>query len=170
VQKNYSTKNPNQMKKILAIIAIVAFAFALPACKGKVSDADLKASVEKALQANPDLSGVTAQVAEGVVTLAGNVKDDAAKAAIDAALKDVKGIKSVTNNATVPPPPTIASNEVLTAAVKAAIKDNPTVAAAVADSIVTLTGEIKKADLAKLMQKVQATHPKKVVSDKLVKK
>ncbi|WP_262492540.1 hypothetical protein [Niabella ginsenosidivorans] len=39
-----------------------------------------------------------------------------------------------------------------------------------ADGTVTLTGEIKKADLQKLMQKVQGTHPKKVVSTGLTVK
>lgn len=158
------------MKKILAIIAIVAFAFALPACKSKVSDADVKTAVDAKLQANPDLAGLTSAVTDGVVTITGDVKDEATKAAVDAALKDVKGVKSVVNSTAVPPPPVITPDDPLTTAVKDAIKDNPTVAAAVSDGVVTLTGEIKKADLPKLMQKVMATKPKKVVSDGLIKK
>lgn len=150
------------MKKILAIIAIVTFAFALPACKGKVSDADVKTAVDAAIQANPDFSGVTASVAEGVVTLTGDIKDDAAKAAVETALKAVKGVKSVVNNTAVPPPPVITPDDPLTTAIKDAVKDNPTVTATVANGVVTLTGEIKKADLPKLIQKVMATKPKKV--------
>ncbi len=158
------------MKKFLAIIAIAAFTFALPACKGKVSDADIKTAVDAKLQANPDLLGLIADVKDGVVTITGDVKDDATKAAVDAALTGLKGLKSVVNNTTVPPPPVITPDDPLTTAIKDALKDNPTVQAAVADGVVTLTGEIKKADLPKLMQKVMATKPKKVVSDGLTKK
>ncbi len=157
------------MKRILAIIAIVAFAFALPACKSKVSDADVKTSVDAALQANHDFTGITTNVAEGVVTLSGDVKDEATKAAAETAVKGVKGVKSVVNNTSVPPPPVITPDDPLTTAVKDAIKDHPTVTATVADGVVTLTGEIKKADLAKLMQKVNATKPKKVDSKLTVK-
>lgn len=159
------------MKKILAIIAIAAFTFAMPACKGKVSDAELKTSVDAAIQADPTLSGVTAEIASGVATLSGSVADEAAKAAAETAAAGVKGVSSVVNNIVVapPPPPVIAGNDELQKAVTDAIKDHPTVQATVADSIVTLTGEIKTADLAKLMQKVQATRPKKVVSDGLIK-
>ncbi len=160
------------MKKILAIVAIVAFTFALPSCKGK-SDAELKTEVETALQANPDLSGATVDVTNGVATISGELKDDAAVAAAEAAAKGVKGIKSVTNSATVAPPPppvVITPDDPLTSAVTDAIKDHPTVSASVTDGVVTLTGEISKSDLQTLMQKVQATKPKKVESSALVVK
>ncbi|OJU22804.1 MAG: transport-associated protein [Sphingobacteriales bacterium 41-5] len=151
------------MKKILAIIAIAAFTFAMPACKSKVSDADIKTSADAALQANAALSGVTAEIANGVATLTGNVADDAAKAAAETAIKGVKGVTSVVNNITVAPPPVIAAESELETAVKDAIKDNPTVTASVSpEGVITLTGEINKADLPKLMQKVNATHPKSV--------
>ena len=156
------------MKKIFAIIAIAAFTFAIPACKGKVSDAELKTSTDAAIQADPALTGVTAEIANGVATLTGNVADEAAKAAAEAAVKGVKGVTSVVNNITVAPPPVIAADDPLTTAVNDAIKDNPTVQATVVDGVVTLTGEIKKADLAKLMQKVNATRPKSVDNKQLV--
>ena len=102
------------------------------------------------------------------------MKDDATKTSVDPAVKEVKGVKTVVNDATVPPPPpppTITAADSLTGKVNDAIKDNPTVKADVAaDGTVTLTGEIKKADLQKLMQKVQGTHPKKVVSTGLTVK
>lgn len=152
------------MKRILAMIAIVAFTFVLPSCKG-TSDADLKTAADAALQANPDVTGAMVDVKDGVATLSGEVKDAAAQAAAQAAVAGVKGIKSVVNNTSVTPPPApvvINPDDSLTNLVKDAIKDNPTVQATVADGVVTLTGEIKKADLPKLMQKVQALKPKKV--------
>lgn len=160
------------MKRILAFIAIVAFTFALPSCKPKVSDADIKTALDAKLQANPDYSGITADVADGVVSLNGSIKDDATKAQLAESVKAEKGVKSVTDNVTVAPPappPVIVADDPLTTAVKDAIKDNPTVTATVADGVVTLTGEIKKADLPKLMQKVNATRPKKVDNKLTVK-
>lgn len=160
------------MKRILAILAIVAFTFALPSCKGK-SDADLKTAVEAALQTNPDLSGAMVEVKDGVATITGELKDAATQAAVEAAVKGVKGIKSVTNSSTVAPPPApveVTVDDALTAAVKDAIKDNAGIAAVVKDGIVTLSGEIKKADLPKLVQKVQALKPKKVETKDIVTK
>ncbi|MFT3902238.1 MAG: BON domain-containing protein [Niabella sp.] len=156
------------MKRILAAIAIAAFVFTLPACKGK-SDADLKTAVETALQANPGLAGAVVDVKDGVATISGEVKDAAAQAAVEAATKAVKGIKSVQNNTTLPAPVVINPDETLTNLVKEAIKDNPTVSASVASGVVTLTGEIKKADLPKLMQKVNALKPQKVENKLTVK-
>lgn len=160
------------MKTILAILAIVAFSFALPACKSKVSDADIKTNVEAKLQSNPDMAGLTADVTDGVVTISGEVKDAATQSAVNGAFADVKGVKSVTNNTSVAPPPPpvqITPDDPLTTAVQDAVKDHPTVSAAVADGVVTLTGEITKADLPKLMQKVNATRPKKVENKLTVK-
>jgi osmotically-inducible protein OsmY len=156
------------MKRFFAIIAIAAFAFAMPACKGKVSDAELKTAAEAAIQANPDFAGIAVDVANGVATLSGTVSADAVKAAVDNAVSLVKGIKSVTNSIVVAPP-VISNDEQLQTAITDAIKDHPTVQAAVLDSVVTLTGSIKKADLATLMQKVNAARPKKVISDGLIK-
>lgn len=151
------------MKKILTMIAIAAFTFAMPACKNKVSDAELKTSADAALQSNTALSGVTAEIANGVATLTGNVSDEAAKAAAETAIKGVKGVTSVVNNITVAPAPVIATESALSTSVKDAIKDHPTVTATVSpDGVVSLTGEIKKADQIKLMQKINATRPKSV--------
>ena len=147
------------MKKIFAIATIALMAFAMPSCKSKVSDADVKSAVEAKLSSTP---GLSVNVTDGAVTIDGSVADDATKAAIEAALKEVKGVKSVANNVTVAPPPVINNDAALSELVVAALKDNPTVKAAIADSIITLTGEAKKADLQSIMQKVQALKPKKV--------
>lgn len=159
------------MKRILAIVAIVAFSFAMPSCKGK-SDADLKTAAEAAIQANPELSGAIVEVKDGVATITGELKSPDAQAAVEAAVKSA-GIKTVTNQTTVAPPPppvAITADDPLTSAVTDAIKDHPGVTATVKDGVVTLTGEIAKSDLKTLMQKVQATKPKKVESTGLTVK
>ena len=69
-----------------------------------------------------------------------------------------------------PPPPVEASaDDSLTVKTNDAIKDYPGVTAAVSNGEVTLTGEISKAKLPKLLQAVNATNPKKVNNQLTVK-
>ncbi len=50
-----------------------------------------------------------------------------------------------------------------------ALKDNPTVVAAVKEGVISLTGEIKKSDLPKLLQKVSALKPVKIDNQLTIK-
>lgn len=157
-----------QLSKLLLLFISVAVLSATISSCG-VKDADVQTSVETALKANPDLQGIAVSVKDGIATLSGEVKDDAAKAAAEAALKGIKGLKSVTNSLTITPPPapviatpTISADDALAKSVVDAIKDNAGVKADVKDGVITLTGEIKKTDLPKLMQKLNALKPKKV--------
>jgi osmotically-inducible protein OsmY len=80
----------------------------------------------------------------------------------------VKGVKQVVNNCTVAPPPTapapvvIAADDPLAKGVTDAIKDYPGVKADVKDGVVTLTGDIKRAELQKLMEALHTLKPKKI--------
>ncbi len=137
----------------------------LMACNSKTSDADVKTSVDNAIAANSNLSGTYADVKDGVVTLSGEVKDEAAKASAETTAKGIKGVKSVTNNITVAPPPApvvITADDPLKASVDNTIKAYPGVTATVKDGVVTLTGQIKKADLQKLMMELNTLKPKKI--------
>ncbi|HEV8270978.1 MAG TPA: BON domain-containing protein [Chitinophagaceae bacterium] len=164
-------------KKINPVFAIplIAFLFmaSLMSCKGKTSDADVKTSVDNAIAANASLSGVSTSVKDGVVTLSGEVKDDAAKASAETAARGINGVKSVTNNLTVAPPPAapvvITADDPLKASVDATIKDYPGVAATIQDGVVTLTGEIKRADLQKLMKSLNTLKPKKIENKLTIK-
>jgi hypothetical protein len=49
------------------------------------------------------------------------------------------------------------------------LKDNPTVVAAVKEGVISLTGEIKKSDLPKLLQKVSALKPVKIDNQLIIK-
>lgn len=166
------------MKKILAIIAIASLAFSVPSCKSKPKDEDIRTAAQTALSANPSLAGLTVDVKDGIATVSGEVSDETTRAAVDAQLKDVKGLKQVVNNATVTVPvivppsgtPEVTVDDALTTAVRDAIKDHPTVKADVKDGVITLTGEIKRSDLPTLMQKLNATKPKKIESAGLVRK
>lgn len=77
-----------------------------------------------------------------------------------------------TDTAMAPPPAPVAvsADDSLTTATNDAIKDYAGVSATVSNGEVTLTGEITKAELPKLLQAVNATHPKKVNNQLTVKK
>lgn len=149
----------------VALMSIIAFV----GCKPK--DADIKAAVEKSIAADPSLAGTTVDVKEGVVTLAGEVKDEASKALAETTAKAVKGVKSITNNLSVPAPApiVIAADEALIKSVKDATKDYPTVMTSIKDGVVSLTGEIKKESLPKLMMALSALKPKKIENKLTVK-
>ena len=133
-----------------------------------VKDSTIQEKIAEAAKATPELSTVTSDVKDGVVTLSGEVKDDAAKTASEAAIKAIKGVKSVVNNITVtpppPPPPAVVINpdDALIKGVTDATKDFPSVKAAVQDGVITLTGEIKRSSLPKLLQSLNSLKPKKV--------
>lgn len=154
------------LRLVSGLLLIVACSVLLYSCKPK--DADISAAIEAQLKTNPDLSGVSATVQDGVATLAGECKDEATKTLAETTVKGIKGVNSVVNNCTITPPPAppapvvISPDETLMKSVSDAIKDYPTVKAEVKDGVVTLTGNLKRSSLPKLMQAVQQLHPKKV--------
>ncbi|MEP6779080.1 MAG: BON domain-containing protein [Gemmatimonadaceae bacterium] len=157
--------------RIAMFAAVMSFGISLAACGPK--DADLKTAADAALAGTP---GVTVTVDKGVATISGQFANDAAKSAGETAVKAVKGISSVADNATVAPPPPppapviISADDSLKMNVANALKDFSTVSADIKDGVVTLTGNIKKADLPKLMQAVNALHPKKVMNKTTITK
>ncbi len=152
------------MKNYIYGLVMVAFlAFGFTSCKSGPKDADVKAKVETSVG-----SGVSVDVTKGVVTLTGEVADDAAKAKAEADAKAVEGVKSVTNNLTVAPVE-ISADPALATAVAAEVAKYQGVAATVNDGVVTLTGTINKADLPNLMQALMALNPKNVENQLNVK-
>lgn len=138
------------MKKqfsLLVLISVLAISFT--SCKSKPKDADIKAAVEKALSADPMSAGTTVSVEKGVVTLAGECKDDMCKKHCEEAATAVKGVKSVVNNCTIAAPPTVPVEEGTQVsandqALIDALKDQPGVKGAMKDGKIVLTGEITK--------------------------
>ena len=151
--------------KIVQTTLVLAMAMTLSLTSCKPKDADVKAKVETKLKANPDASNVMVTVNDGVATLSGEVKDEATKAAVEAAAKDA-GAKSVVNSTTIamvaPPMPVVADDTVLTSSVKDATKDYPSVTAAVNAGVITLTGSIKKNALPNLMMALNGLNPKSI--------
>lgn len=151
----------------------VALAIGFTGCKPK--DADIKTAIETKLKADPDMASTTVEVKDGTATISGVCKDDACKAKCEAAVKDVKGVKSVVNNCTVAapvvvaPPPVITADDPLTKGVNDAIKDFSTVKAEVKEGVITLMGDIKKDALPKLMMALNSLKPKKIENKLTVK-
>ena len=157
-----------RMSRSIASALTLSFALALSACGPK--DADIKAAVDTAIAG---VQGVTVSVTDGVATIAGQFVDAAAKTSTEATVGAVKGVKSVVDNATVTPPPApvvISPDDSLKTNVMAALKEFSTLSADVKDGVVTLTGDVKKTDLPKVMQALSAMHPKKIENKATVKK
>lgn len=155
-----------------SMVAFISISFS--SCKG-VKDSDLQLSIESALKANPDLASTIVTVKDGVATLSGECKDEAMKAKCEEMAKGIKGVKNVINNCTIaapPPPPApveITVDDPLAKALADATKDFPTVKATVKDGVITLTGEIKKASLPKLMMVLNSLKPKKIENNLTIK-
>ena len=158
------------MKKHFTVLAAI-LVFMIPwmlttSCREK--DSDIQAAVETAIKDNKDLASISVEVKDGIATLSGEAKDDMCKSTAETIAGKVKGVKQVVNNCTIaapapaPAPVVIAEDDPLTKGVKDAIKDYPSVKADVKDGVVTLTGDIKRADLKKLMMGLNTFKPKKI--------
>jgi osmotically-inducible protein OsmY len=134
-----------------------------------VKDSTIRQNVDAALKANSDMSGITADVSKGVVTLTGQCKDEMSKTAAESTIAKIEGVKQVVNNCTIAPPPppppapvAITADDPLSKGVADATKDYPTVKASVNEGVITLTGEIKRPELKKLMESLHSLKPKKI--------
>jgi hyperosmotically inducible periplasmic protein len=152
-----------KLTKVLSAAAIAAvISFSVPACKSGPKDSEIKASIEASVK---DISGMTVDVKDGVVTLGGQCKDPDCKAKCEKMVSEMKGVKSVTNTCTIAPPPAPApaSTTVTTAdpklqdAVKAIIKDIPGITiGGFSDKGAILNGTISAANNMKLRQAMSA--------------
>ena len=80
-------------------------------------------------------------------------------------------MKSVVNNSSVAPPPVVISpDDSIKTLATTLLKDYPTLMAEVEDGVITLTGEIKKAELTNAMQALSTLNPKKIVNKATVTK
>jgi len=160
-------------KILRQFIAAVSLSILIFSCGPK--DAEVQTAVDTALRANNDLSGLTATVKDGVVTLTGETKDETLKAKAEEIAKGVKGVKNVINNSTVAAPPpapapvVISADETLSNSVNEVLKDFPGVKAEIKDGVITVTGELKRDSWLKLRPMLDALRPKKVENKLTIK-
>ena len=159
---------------VLSAVAIVV----LSACKSGPKDADLEKAVnEKITAVASEVADANATVKDGVVTLNGQFKDEASKAAFETTVKAIPGVKSVVNNTTVaapapaptPAPVVVAPVDSLSKGVTDATKDFPGVKAEVKDGVITLTGDIKRSSLPTLIKSLNTLKPKKIENKLTIK-
>jgi Predicted periplasmic or secreted lipoprotein len=155
------------MKNVLLILTIGLLSSVMfQSCKQ--SDEKLQNQVTQVLQQSfPQLSST---VKDGVATLTGTVETEDGKMTAQRMVQDIKGIKSVINRIEVPKPqPAVVINP--DATIKSAIESQLSsagfkdVVIEVRDGEVTLTGDLKRADLAKVMQIANESNPKKVINN-----
>jgi hyperosmotically inducible periplasmic protein len=163
-----------KLTKLLMAVAVLA-TLTFVSCKPK--DADIKASIETALKADPMMTNTTVDVKDGVATISGECKDDACKAMCEKTVAGIKGVKSVSNNCTVappPPPPPASVSTTLDAAtmqkVKDGLKDLKGITLDFAGDKAVLAGEVTKADRMKIMQMLASAKVKSDVSKLMDKK
>ena len=130
------------MKKIFSALFLLAGAItilstAAPGCKAKPKDANIKTSIEAALKSDPQTSGLSVDVKEGVATVTGEVKDASVQATVATIVGGIKGVKDAT-------------------------KDFTGITATVKDGIIYVTGELKSADWKKLKMALDGLKPKRV--------
>ena len=156
-----------KLNRILVPLALL-FSLSFISCGEK--DTDITTSVEKTYTDNT-ISGVSSTVKDGVVTLTGEVENEAAKAKAEELAKGVKGVKSVTNNITITQaaPVQMSNDGPLMQGVTDATKDYPGVTATVNDGVVTLTGNITRDKLSKLMMSLNSLKPKQILNQLTIK-
>ena len=156
------------MKKIATLMLSLVLLTALYSCKP--SDEKIGEAVKVALSANAALSPVIASVKDGIVTISGEVESDELKALAESTLTGVKGLKSVVNNVTVKPkgPTPEELKQMADSALQALVNEAFSkysvtgITATVVDSVVTLTGDIKRKELQNAMKAAMEVAPKKV--------
>lgn len=141
------------------------------ACAG--DNVTIKQKVEATLAAE-GYTGISVSVLNGVVTLTGTVDSEDSKNEVEGIVRNVKFVKSITNNIFVGSGSTLFSAEndekmkdTISKALTDAGYNNITVS--VQDGEARITGEATEEDLEKIMQIVNEAGPEKVINE-VVKK
>lgn len=151
------------MKRTLFMYAVAIFAgVMLYSCQA--NDQTIQRDVESAVRTTN--TGVQSTVNDGVVTLTGTVETEQAKTEAERAVRDVKNVKSVNNNIQVRMNAPVVNNNDQTLTTRINNDLNTAgisgINVSVMNGVVTLTGNVKRADLTRVMQIAQETNPQRV--------
>jgi len=161
-------------KKLLIYFCALLSGVMLYSCGN--NDQKIKDSVQSSVTATAP--GINVAVKDGVVTLTGTVNSEAEKMAAESAAKNVSNVKTVHNNIMVnapvmptPNPNTMMDNDTLARNINNALMGAGFNGITVKnmDGEVTLTGEVKRADLQRIMQLANESNPKRVNNQLTVK-
>lgn len=158
------------------LLTIIAFSsITLISCKGKQTDAEIQASINQKIASSDEMKGLTASVNNGVVSLSGECPTEECRKDCADQVKKIDGVKEVENNIRVaslvapPAPVDVAADETLKASVNDVVKKYDGVQADVNDGVVTLRGEIKRANLQDLIVSLNELKPRKVENQLVIK-
>jgi len=158
------------MKKMLFIMScVIITGLSMQSCKP--NDAKVQSEVEKVLRT--EYSTVSTSYKEGVATLRGTVMTQQEKTAAENAAKSVKNVKSVVNNIvvqqTAQPTQTVNVNndETIRTSINNRLSNEgfKNVSISVNNGEVTLTGDLKRDDLSKVMQIANESKPRRVINN-----
>lgn len=155
--------------------AFAFFAITLVSCKGKKTDSEIQASINEKIASKEEMKGLTASVSNGVVTLTGECPTEECRKDCADAVKSISGVKNVENNirvgsaTTAPAPVEITADETLKASVNDVVKNYKGVEADVKDGVITLRGEIQRANLQDLIVSLNELKPRKVENQLVIK-
>ncbi len=141
-------------------VTLVLFcAFAFFACNNHPTDAELRQQVTDSLQANGSIKNLGVQANDGVVTLTGTCEGDNCAAGAADRLKNLDGVKSVTNNIR-----QVAQTTDLTlrTQVQSIITKYAGVTADVANGVIVLRGSISRGELQPLMTELSTLPAAKI--------
>jgi osmotically-inducible protein OsmY len=157
----------------LRFLPVLMISILATACGNR--DADIQTAITEKAETTPELAGIHASVDNGMVIISGEFKDEASKTTAEEAVKSIKGVKSVVDNASIappsPPPAPVVVNpdDQLSRSVADAAKAFPGVSTSVTDGVVTLTGNIKRRELPRLMKALNSLKPGKIENKLTVK-
>lgn len=163
-----------KMQRLVNGLVVLTFLNVFISCGPK--DEDVQSAVQAVISGGACV-GVSSKVDDGTVTLSGDCKDQQSITVLETQLREVHGVKKIVNNVKISDPEivvadpgtlTISNADTLTAGVRKIIKDYPSVQATVSDSVVSLSGELKKTESEKLINEIKGLKPKSVDSKKLL--
>lgn len=114
-------------------------------------------------------SNIQVNVKEGVVTLSGMVMDESTRNAAESAIKEIKGVKSVINNTTVKaelrgdePDADGRLRQTIDSSFKSSNIQG--IKVDIDKGEVTVSGDVKKAEMVKIIKAVNGARPKRVIN------
>lgn len=149
-------------------VLLSLFTLQFQACKEKNKDAEIQTAFNNKLATDPNLAGVTASVADNVVTLTGTCASEACRSNAEKSVKDIKGVKSVVNNISVAEV-TINSDDALRSGVNSLISKYDGVQSSVNDGVITVRGNISREKWQELRPQLDALRPKRVDNQLIIK-
>lgn len=154
------------MKKLLLMMACVfTVGLTFQACKS--GDQKIKTDVDKVLT---QYKNVTSVVNDGAVTLAGAVETQQERSTIETQVKAVKNVRAVMNNIIVTGggmPSATSQDAMLQSAIRTSLSaaGYNSVIVSVQNGEVTLSGDLNRADLTKVMQMANEVNPSRVINN-----